>query len=117
MWSIIFSRSDSGNVSMAITVRLLLISPAPGIILVGRRCISDNLDAFGNPRDANLLQSQNFCANPPPRSIAPHPVRIEGGWKKEHSTWNWREMLDIFSPGQACGGCGTCIGGGSKAPG
>src|SRR5205085_9065430 len=82
MWSIIFSRSDSGNVSMAITFRLLLISPAPEIILVGRRCISDNLDAFRNPRDANLLQSQNFCANPPPSSKAPYPVRIEGGWKK-----------------------------------
>src|SRR5437764_8476482 len=76
MWSIIFSRSDSGNVSMAITFRLLLISPAPEIILIGRRCISDNLDAFGNPRDANLLQSQNFCANPPPSSKAPYPVRI-----------------------------------------
>src|SRR5437588_10402287 len=77
MWSIAFSRSAKGCVSVTITFRLLLISPAPGNIPVRGHRISDNLDAYRNFWDANRLRSPEILHKPAhPCSKAQHPVRM-----------------------------------------
>src|ERR1043165_7875521 len=98
MWSIIFSRSASGNFSVAITFRLLLMFSGPRKSNVGGGLsISDNLDASGEARDANPLQSPNFHTIQPTVCKAPHPVGDKGARRKTHSTLKLFELPDFFS--------------------
>src|SRR5215207_2984957 len=98
MWSIIFSRSASGNFSVAITFRLLLMFSGPRkSISTGGLCISDNLDASGLSRDANPLQSRNFHTVQPSVCKAPHPVGDKGDRRKTHSTLKLFELPEFFS--------------------
>src|SRR5215207_8803570 len=98
MWSIIFSRSASGNFSVTITFRLLLnVFGPPKIQLGGGLCISDNLDASGSSRDANPLQSPNFHTIQPTVCKEPHPVGEKGARRKTHSTLKLFELPDFFS--------------------
>src|SRR5215204_479014 len=100
MWSIIFSRSASGNLSVAITFRQLLIFSGPRITISnGGLCISDNLDASGKRRDANPLQSPDFHTIQPTICKAPHPVGEKGARRKTHSTLILFRLPEVFLTG------------------
>src|ERR1041384_7660916 len=97
MWSIIFSRSVSGN-SVAITFRLLLLFFRPPGDNERKLCISDKLDASGKFRDANQLHSENFYTAPPVLLESYHSLyEVEGVWKKGILHGNCGKIYKIFS--------------------
>jgi hypothetical protein len=97
MWSIIFSRSVSGN-SVAITFRLLLLFFRPPGDNERKLRISDNLDASGKCRDANLLHSSEFLHNPTRLAREQHSLcEVEGVWKKGILHGNGGKIYKFFS--------------------